>query len=224
MVYTHPAARAVQAGIGALIRERRTELGWSQETLAGELGLPDNTVVSRYERGGGMRLTTLGRLAAALSVDPIRLLPDDPFGLAHLRLGPPSRLGRVGRVTPWTRGRRGAPRRLPWPGEGREMLVLLAVRVRERRAELQWTQRRLAEWTGLDQSYVGRVENGRLDVRISMLLRLAEALDLKPSDLLTKYPAPHGTPARKRLLVVGRTPTGGTPPPRLESIGIYAYR
>ena len=56
--------------LGAVIRERRKELGLSQEGLAGEAGL-DRTYVGGLERGErNPTLRVLWRLSAALQLSP----------------------------------------------------------------------------------------------------------------------------------------------------------
>ena len=56
--------------LGAVIRERRTELGLSQEALAGEAAL-DRTYVGGLERGErNPTLRVLWRLSAALRLSP----------------------------------------------------------------------------------------------------------------------------------------------------------
>lgn len=60
--------------LGARIRKRRNQLGYSQERLAQEAGL-HWTFVGQVERGRrNLSLHNLLRLAAALEVDPARLV------------------------------------------------------------------------------------------------------------------------------------------------------
>lgn len=55
---------------GGRVRERRLELGWSQEQLAAEVGL-HWTYVGSVERGErNISLLNICRLARALDVDP----------------------------------------------------------------------------------------------------------------------------------------------------------
>lgn len=58
-------------------------------------------------------------------------------------------------------------------------------RVRTRRAELGWTQERLAEEVGLHFTYVGSVERGERNLSLKNILRLAVALGLDPADLVS---------------------------------------
>jgi transcriptional regulator with XRE-family HTH domain len=46
------------------------------------------------------------------------------------------------------------------------------------------TQAQLAEMAGLDQSFISRLERSETDVSVSNLIEIANALGLKPSDLL----------------------------------------
>jgi transcriptional regulator with XRE-family HTH domain len=48
--------------------------------------------------------------------------------------------------------------------------------IRERRAELGWTQAELSKRTGVPQADISRLENGRLDARWSTIQRLSAAL------------------------------------------------
>ena len=46
------------------------------------------------------------------------------------------------------------------------------------------SQEALAEKVGVHRTYVGQVERGEVNIALSNLLRLAEALDLDPGDLI----------------------------------------
>lgn len=59
-------------------------------------------------------------------------------------------------------------------------------RLRERRG---WTQDRLAEAAGLHYTYVSGIERGRRNVTIDVLARIAEALRVRPAELLRELPA-----------------------------------
>lgn len=70
----------------------------------------------------------------------------------------------------------------------------LAANVHRHRVHLGWSQEELADRAGLDVRFVRRVESSAgTDVRLSTLLKLAEALDCAPGDLLV--PA---TPVKRR--------------------------
>jgi XRE family transcriptional regulator, regulator of sulfur utilization len=60
----------------------------------------------------------------------------------------------------------------------------LAVRIfRERQG---WSQARLAEAAGLDRGYVSRIETGIVDPGLDMQRRLADALGINLSELITQ--------------------------------------
>ncbi|WP_300904192.1 helix-turn-helix transcriptional regulator [uncultured Alistipes sp.] len=50
--------------------------------------------------------------------------------------------------------------------------------LRERRKELKMSQTALAEKIGTKQSYIARIEKGEVDIQLSSLLRIANALGL----------------------------------------------
>lgn len=71
---TSPQPNGIVLEIGQRARERRVELGLSQEQVAQRAGL-HLTFVSRVERSEReMRVTNLVRLAAALEIDPSALV------------------------------------------------------------------------------------------------------------------------------------------------------
>lgn len=57
-------------------------------------------------------------------------------------------------------------------------------RLRERRLALGLSQEKLAERAGLHRTYVGSVERGERNVSLDNIVRLADAVRVKPSDLL----------------------------------------
>lgn len=50
--------------------------------------------------------------------------------------------------------------------------------LRNRRKELEISQAELAERVGVKQSYIGRIERGETDIRLSSLIRIATKLGL----------------------------------------------
>jgi DNA-binding Xre family transcriptional regulator len=63
--------------VGAMVKQRRTEIGWSQRDLQRECGF-DQSAISRLERGilSGIRFSTFARLVAAMNgLDPGRPYP-----------------------------------------------------------------------------------------------------------------------------------------------------
>lgn len=68
--------------------------------------------------------------------------------------------------------------------------VELGARVRSLRQEHGWSQERLAVECGLHWTYVGQVERGRRNLTLHNILRLASALEVDPSVLVTGLDAP----------------------------------
>lgn len=66
----------------------------------------------------------------------------------------------------------------------RARLMDIGHRVRAARQRHGWNQDEFADHAGLHRAYIGMIENGKKDVRISTLYRLAAALDLPVTDLL----------------------------------------
>ncbi len=63
-------------------------------------------------------------------------------------------------------------------------LTSLGQAIRHARLEKGMSQERLALLAELDRSYVGRVERGDNNVALLTLIKLADALDMRASDLL----------------------------------------
>ena len=53
--------------------------------------------------------------------------------------------------------------------------------LKERRKELNMTQKEVAEKSGRDQSYIARVERGKADIQLSTLFRIFEGLGRRVS-------------------------------------------
>lgn len=56
--------------------------------------------------------------------------------------------------------------------------------IRQQRKRLGWSQEELAIKSRLNRSYIGGVERGERNIRISTVSKLAQALGIPPSDLL----------------------------------------
>ena len=66
-------------------------------------------------------------------------------------------------------------------------LEKLGVAVRLRRHELKMSQQELAAAAKeMDRSFLSEIENGRKNLSILVFLRLAEALELEPDELLRR--------------------------------------
>lgn len=61
---------------------------------------------------------------------------------------------------------------------------LLGSTIRQLRVEKGLTQREFAPMAGTNQSYLWEIETGRVSVGIDVLCRIADALDVKVSDLI----------------------------------------
>jgi transcriptional regulator with XRE-family HTH domain len=63
-------------------------------------------------------------------------------------------------------------------------LVRVGNAVRNRRLALEWPQEALADYAGIDRSHMGKIERGERNVTFLNLLRIANAIECKLSDLL----------------------------------------
>jgi transcriptional regulator with XRE-family HTH domain len=64
------------------------------------------------------------------------------------------------------------------------VLVRFGRRVRELRKRKALSQEALALEAGLDRSYVGGVERGERNISLENIVRLAKALNVRPTELL----------------------------------------
>jgi transcriptional regulator with XRE-family HTH domain len=63
-------------------------------------------------------------------------------------------------------------------------------RVRARRHELGWSQERLADACGLHWTFIGQVERGRRNITLHNILKVAQALEIDPGELVRGLRAP----------------------------------
>ena len=63
--------------------------------------------------------------------------------------------------------------------------ALFGHRVAELRAQVGWTQERLAEVSGFDRKTINRIENGRHSPSLDRVLVLAYSLGVEPVELFT---------------------------------------
>lgn len=70
------------------------------------------------------------------------------------------------------------------PDTAQARLEEIGRRVRAARLERGWNQDAFADHAGFHRAYVGMIENGKKDLRISTLYRLAEALGVSITTLL----------------------------------------
>ena len=78
---------------------------------------------------------------------------------------------------------------------------LLGKRVRELRKLRKLTQERLAELAGVDISYLGNIERGNENPTVATLEKLAEALAIKPHQILNFEHALQGEKALRRRII-----------------------
>jgi len=62
-------------------------------------------------------------------------------------------------------------------------LVRFGAVVRARRLALALSQEALADYAGIDRSHMGKLERGERNVTFLNILRIAKAINCKPSDL-----------------------------------------
>ena len=65
---------------------------------------------------------------------------------------------------------------------------LLSDNVRALRMKLGWSQEALAEKCGLHRTYIGAIERGERNITLVTLSRLATALGVAPSALISSQP------------------------------------
>lgn len=58
--------------------------------------------------------------------------------------------------------------------------------LRAARLEARFSQETLAELASIDRTYVGRIENGRINFTWDTFTRIARALKVKPSDIIRR--------------------------------------
>jgi transcriptional regulator with XRE-family HTH domain len=73
-----------------------------------------------------------------------------------------------------------------------EVLRMFGLTVRAYRLQAELTQEKLAERAGVDRTYVGGVERGERNVGLLNLVRLADALEISPAQLLERFTEERG--------------------------------
>lgn len=58
-------------------------------------------------------------------------------------------------------------------------IAYIAAALKKARQEKGWSQRELAQKTGLPQAHISKIENGHVDLQLSSLIQLARVLDLE---------------------------------------------
>jgi transcriptional regulator with XRE-family HTH domain len=67
-----------------------------------------------------------------------------------------------------------------------DLINTFARRLRQAREERDWTQEDLADHVGLSVRYIGKIERRQASPTITVLGRLADALDIDPGDLVRR--------------------------------------
>jgi methanogenic corrinoid protein MtbC1/DNA-binding XRE family transcriptional regulator len=66
-----------------------------------------------------------------------------------------------------------------------DFLIGIGQKIQRKRQEFGWSQQQLANAAGLDRTYISLVEHGKQNLSLSALLRLAQALDILPEELVS---------------------------------------
>lgn len=66
----------------------------------------------------------------------------------------------------------------------RDPAAVFGERVRDRRNELGDSQEKVAERSGLHWTFIGQVERGRRNLSLRNILKIADALNVDPGDLV----------------------------------------
>ena len=66
-----------------------------------------------------------------------------------------------------------------------QLLLKIGKRVRNLRLDRGWSQEELADRSGVNRSYMSRVELGKSDVSLSVLHKIARTLGISLAELLT---------------------------------------
>jgi transcriptional regulator with XRE-family HTH domain len=69
---------------------------------------------------------------------------------------------------------------------GSKILIALGLAVRQSRVEMGLSQEALAVDANMDRSYVGGIERGEHNITVMNVIKLADALNTKPSLLFEK--------------------------------------
>ena len=69
----------------------------------------------------------------------------------------------------------------------RDPLKLFSDHLRELREKRSLSQQRLSELAGLNRNYVSDVERGRRNPCLQNIVKIAEALDISPSELFRPF-------------------------------------
>ena len=62
-------------------------------------------------------------------------------------------------------------------------LRIIGNNIREKRLKLGLSQNHIAEFSGVNRTYVGKIERGKANLSINLLVAIAESIDVEPSSL-----------------------------------------
>jgi len=65
-----------------------------------------------------------------------------------------------------------------------DLKEVMAINLRRARHDLKLTQEELAERSGLSSRYIGAIERGDVSASVTVLGKIADALDISPCELL----------------------------------------
>lgn len=65
-----------------------------------------------------------------------------------------------------------------------QSLIFLGQKIKKRREELELSQEKLAEKCEFDRTYISLLERGKRNISFTNLLRLADGLEISPSELI----------------------------------------
>ena len=65
-----------------------------------------------------------------------------------------------------------------------QLLKKVGSNVRLYRRKKNLTQKKLAEKSGIHQTYLSRIENGRINIFLTTLIKIARALETRPRNLV----------------------------------------
>lgn len=67
----------------------------------------------------------------------------------------------------------------------RDPLVEFGKRVRVMRKEAGLSQEALADWAGIDRSYLGAIERGEVNLTLTKIIQIAKALRASPKEFFS---------------------------------------
>jgi len=62
-------------------------------------------------------------------------------------------------------------------------LRIIGRNIRDKRVQLGLSQNHLAEFSGINRTYVGKIERGQANLSVNLLVAIAESIDVSPASL-----------------------------------------